>query len=205
MSTNWVSELAALSSASPSVNDAPSVHWAEDVRAFWFEDLEPADWFKKSDATDARIASRYLTLYKSLSEMPVDALAASSPVEVLAAVIVLDQFPRNLFRGDPLSFATDAKALAIAKVAIDGGLDQDLSVSQRVFLYLPFEHSEDMADQDRSVELISALGDEGYTQYALAHRDVISRFGRFPHRNAVLGRTSTDEEQEYLATPGSGF
>jgi uncharacterized protein (DUF924 family) len=204
MAKKWVDELAALTSGSQSDDDLLTDHWADDVQAFWFQELKPVDWFKKSDETDSKIAGRFLKLYKSVSEMPIDAFEAS-PLHVLAAIIVLDQFPRNLFRGDPLTFATDAKALAIAKHAVDAGLDRNLTLSQRVFLYLPFEHSEDMADQKRSVELISALGDEGFTQYAVVHGDVISQFGRFPHRNAVLGRTSTAEEQAYLATPGSGF
>ncbi|MGI9479229.1 MAG: DUF924 family protein [Hyphomicrobiaceae bacterium] len=178
--------------------------WAEDVLKFWFEELEPADWFKKSDETDATIRARYLNLYERLAQVSVDSLLDSSR-EALAAVIVLDQFPRNLFRGDPKSFATDAKARAITEAAIDAGFDQGMSVDEAVFLYLPFEHSEDLADQNRCVLLMEALGNENYTQYAIAHRDVIVRFGRFPHRNAILGRASTAEEDTYLVEPGSGF
>ena len=178
--------------------------WAEDVLTFWFDELEAADWFKKSDATDAKIRSRFLDLYEQLSQVPVGSLLASSR-EALAAVIVLDQFPRNLFRGDPKSFATDAKARAITEAALDAGFDQGMSVDEAVFLYLPFEHSEDLDDQNRCVLLMEALGNENYTQYAIAHRDVIVRFGRFPHRNAILGRASTAEEDAYLAEPGSGF
>lgn len=178
--------------------------WVDDVLAFWFEELEPADWFKKSDATDAKIRDRFLELHGTLSQLPAADLATSRR-QAMAAVIVLDQFPRNLYRGDAKSFASDAQARAIAIAAIDAGFDKDLTIDQRAFLYLPFEHSEDMADQDRAVELISALNNDNYTQYALAHRDVIARFGRFPHRNEILGRASTPQEQAYLAEPGSGF
>lgn len=182
----------------------PPETWIDDVLTFWFEELEPADWFKKSDVTDARIRDRFLELHGTLSQLPAASLATSSR-QAIAAVIVLDQFPRNLFRGDAKSFASDAQARAIAVAAIDAGLDTELTMDQRVFLYLPFEHSEDMADQDRAVELIGALNNDNYTQYAIAHRDVIARFGRFPHRNEILGRASTPDELAYLAEPGSGF
>ena len=179
-------------------------NWVDDVLSFWFNELEPADWFKKSDETDANINTRFRNLYEGLSQIPAADLASSSR-QALAAVIVLDQFPRNLFRGSAQSFASDAKALAITVAAIDAGVDQGLTLDQSVFLYLPFEHSENLADQERAVELIGALGNENYTQYALAHHGVIKRFGRFPHRNKLLGRASTAEEDAYLAEPGSGF
>lgn len=182
----------------------PPDTWIDDVLTFWFEELGPADWFTKSDATDARIRDRFLDLHAALAQIPAADLVHSSR-QAMAAVIVLDQFPRNLFRGDAKSFASDAQARAIAIAAIDAGFDQGLTMDQRAFLYLPFEHSEDMADQDRAVELISALNNDNYTQYAIAHRDVIARFGRFPHRNEILGRASTPAEQAYLAEPGSGF
>ena len=178
--------------------------WAYDVLRFWFEDLQRADWFKKSAATDEMIRERFLTLFEMLAARPIDQVRAS-PETALAAVIVLDQFARNMFRGSPQSFANDGKALAIAEAAIANGFDQALEADRRVFLYLPFEHSECLADQERAVALIEALGDAEYTRYAIAHRDVILRFGRFPHRNAVLGRHSTADELAYLAEPGSGF
>lgn len=178
--------------------------WVDDVVAFWFDELEPADWFKKSDATDAKIKARFLDLYKQLAQCPLDDLLVSGR-HALAAVIVLDQFPRNLFRGDAQTFATDAKARDITIAAIDAGFDQGLTVEESVFLLLPFEHSEDLADQDRAVEMIGRLGNANFADYAIAHRDVIARFGRFPHRNQMLGRASTAEEEAYLAEPGSGF
>jgi uncharacterized protein (DUF924 family) len=120
--------------------------------------------------------------------------------------VLLDQVPRNLFRGQGRAFASDAAARAIAREAIDQGFDRNLPQPQRLFLYLPFEHSESLADQDESVRLIGAL-DENPTwkDYAIRHRDVIARFGRFPHRNAALGRRNTAEETAFLATPGSSF
>ena len=120
-------------------------------------------------------------------------------------MLVLDQFPRNMFRDTPQAFATDALARAVAQGAIAQGLDDGLEPEQRVFLYLPLEHSEDKDDQALAVALISGLGDAEFTRYAQAHKAVIDRFGRFPHRNAVLGRPSTPEEQAFLAEPGSAF
>ncbi len=178
--------------------------WVEDVLSFWFEELESADWFKKSDATDNKIRFRFLTIHETVAGMATAELVTDERT-ALAAIIVLDQFPRNMFRGSPKSFATDGKALEIARAFAGSGFGEGLSIDARVFAYLPFEHSENLADQHRAVELIGALGNDEYTRYAVAHRDVIERFGRFPHRNAVLGRVSTPEEEAYLAEPGSGF
>ena len=124
---------------------------------------------------------------------------------MLAAVIALDQFPRNLYRGDPRAFAADPAALALATEAVERGLDRAMSIDERKFLYLPFEHSEDPAVQARSVELFAALEDEDTLGYALRHKEIIDRFGRFPHRNEVLGRESTPEEIEFLKEPDSSF
>jgi uncharacterized protein (DUF924 family) len=179
--------------------------WADSVLRFWFEELGPSGWFKKSEATDAEITASFEQLHRDIIDAPVDALLADRNT-ALAAVIVLDQFARNMFRGKPGSFASDATALDLARRTIDLGYDgRDLPEDWRVFFYLPFEHSEELADQHRAVELISDLGIDEYTRYAIAHRDVIERFGRFPHRNAILGRKSTLEEEAYLAEPGSGF
>ena len=125
--------------------------------------------------------------------------------KALAAVIVLDQFSRNMFRGTPLAFANDAQALAIAEKAIAKDFAEGLSGEKRLSLYLPFEHQENVDAQARSVELISALGDPELTKYAQAHKDIIDRFGRFPHRNAILGRKSTEEEMEFLKGPDTSF
>ena len=179
--------------------------WAAGVLRFWFEELGASGWFKKSEATDAEITAKFEELHRDIAGAPFDDLLADRDA-ALAAVIVLDQFARNMFRGKPESFGSDATALDLARRAIDLGYDgRDLPEDWRVFFYLPFEHSEELADQHRAVELISDLGNDEYTRYAIAHRDVIERFGRFPHRNAILGRTSTPEEETYLAEPGSGF
>jgi uncharacterized protein (DUF924 family) len=122
----------------------------------------------------------------------------------LALVLLLDQIPRNVFRGSAHSYATDALARHHAAAAIDAGFDRAVDPVLRIFLYMPFEHSEDIADQQRAVALTTALGDAGYSRYAILHHDVIARFGRFPHRNAALGRSNTPEEQAWLDA-GGGF
>jgi uncharacterized protein (DUF924 family) len=135
---------------------------------------------------------------------PEDALLADAKT-ALAAVIVLDQFSRNMFRGTPSAFANDAKALAISRKAIAKGFADALSSDERLFLYLPFEHQESVDAQARSVELFSGLDDPELTKYAQAHKDIIDRFGRFPHRNDILGRTSTAEEMEFLKGQDNSF
>ena len=183
---------------------AANEEWVGDVIGFWLEELGPAKWFAKDESVDSTIRHRFLLLYEVLSTWPAeDALA--SPERALATVIVLDQFPRNMFRDTPQAFATDELAREVAHGAIARGLDKELAPEPRIFLYLPLEHSEDKDDQARSVALISALGDAEFTRYAQAHKAVIDRFGRFPHRNAVLGRPSTPEEEAFLAEPGSAF
>ena len=163
-------------------------------------------WFGKSQETDAEIRKRFGELLETLSDLPsAEDWAARGPRERLAVIIVLDQFSRNIYRGTPLAFATDWIALREARLAVDEGVDTGVGLHERCFLYLPFEHSEALEDQDRAVELFALLGDERYHDYAVKHREVIRQFGRFPHRNALLGRNSTPEELEYLALPGSGF
>ena len=178
--------------------------WAADVLSFWFETLAPAQWFKKDDGVDTEIRARFLGLHEQIASSPDDVLLAAADT-ALAAIVVLDQFPRNLFRNSARSFATDAKALRLADAAVARGIDQGLTRDQRLFIYLPFEHSEDLAMQERSVALIGALGNAELTRYAVAHQVIIERFGRFPHRNAVLGRASTAEELAFLQEPMSSF
>lgn len=175
-----------------------------DVNRYWFEELEPRDWFVKSDAVDATIAERFMQVHLSLSRDVPD-LWRDDADAVLALVIVLDQFPRNLFRGSPHAFATDGLALREASRAVSSGLDRQVPPDRRLFFYMPFEHSENIEDQDHCVELVRSLDNPQFLDYAEQHRDVILKFGRFPHRNAVLGRRSTPEEETYLAQPGSGF
>ncbi|MFL6548858.1 MAG: DUF924 family protein [Povalibacter sp.] len=173
--------------------------WQEEVIRFWFEEIKPELWFDRDPEVDATLRSRFSGVYEHVSEQASPA-SVHSAREALATVIVLDQFSRNLFRDSPRAFATDAKALAIAQHAISKGWDQELTKDQRIFLYMPFQHAEDHGIQQRSIELFTALGDPQTLDYALRHKAVIDRFGRYPHRNATLGRTSTPEETEYVRT-----
>lgn len=175
-----------------------------EVLKFWFDVLGPDGWFVKDAALDARITESFLTTYEDLSLRQAD-LHATTAHETLAQILVLDQFPRNMFRDTPRAFATDAVALRLSKEAIASRLDRILSPTERQFLYMPFQHSEDLEDQAQSVRLYEGLGLEGAISFARRHKDVIDQFGRFPHRNEILGRVSTPAEQAYLSTPGSGF
>jgi uncharacterized protein (DUF924 family) len=187
-----------------SPDPAANPQWVADVLQFWFRETNREQWFKRDAALDDRIRARFLSLHDRVSATP-DAALLSDPRGALAAVIVLDQFSRNMFRGTPRAFAGDAKALAVADAAITKGYAASLDKDELLFLYLPFEHSETLEAQARCVELMSSLGDAELTRYAEAHRDIIQRFGRFPHRNAILGRTSTQQEIEFLKQPGSSF
>lgn len=176
----------------------------DDVVRFWFEELTPKEWYRPPEAVDAAIKARFHDSYETLRQgAPPEWLA--TPNGFLAAILVLDQLPRNMFRGQPQAFATDDAALALAKRAVDEGVDARLPPKERAFLYLPFQHSEDLADQARSVGLFMALGNPLNLDYAIRHQEVIERFGRFPHRNAILGRNSTPAEEAFLDEPGSSF
>jgi uncharacterized protein (DUF924 family) len=177
-----------------------SSHPAEDVLRFWFGQ-DPKRWFEKNATFDSEIRARFLPLYETLSSND-DWLSA--PRDCLARIIVLDQFPRNMFRGTPRAFGSDPLALAAARHAVARGYDRELAPAEKQFVYLPFEHSESLADQERACELMKALNDDLYG-WAVKHKVIIERFGRFPHRNAILGRASTPEEIEFLKQPGSGF
>jgi uncharacterized protein (DUF924 family) len=172
--------------------------WAAQVLRYWFEELHTDAWFRQDESVDAAIRERYGTLYEQLAQLGPQQL--TTPLECIAAVIVLDQFPRNMFRGSPRAFATDALALSISQHAIAAGLDQQLTQQQRLFLYMPFQHSEDRAVQARSIELFTQLGIADNLDYAHRHKDIVDRFGRFPHRNAVLDRQSTTAELQFVAT-----
>lgn len=170
---------------------------AEEVVAFW-RDAGPDRWWSKSEDFDARFRREFQATHEQAAAGRLEGWLAT-PVGALALVLLLDQFPRNCFRGEARTYATDDLALRYAKLAVDAGLDRAIEPDLRLFLYMPFMHSEDMSDQDRSVELNQALGD---TDYAVHHRSIVARFGRFPHRNAVLGRTSTPDEEAFLAAGG---
>ncbi|WP_426055137.1 DUF924 family protein [Janthinobacterium sp. PSPC2-1] len=189
---------------------------AQDVLDFWFLPPDNRDygqargeWFRKDDAFDAHIRARFGTLIDAAIEGGLRAWEAT-PHGALARLIVLDQFTRNVYRGTPRAFAGDAQALALAVALTQAGQDQQLPPMLRAFAYLPFEHAEDLAMQARAVELFQLLsqaqpGFDGMLDYAQRHQEVIARFGRFPHRNAMLGRPSTPEEVEFLRQPGSSF
>jgi uncharacterized protein (DUF924 family) len=172
-----------------------------DILAFW-RAAGPDKWFEKDDAFDAEIRARFLATYGAAAA---GGLAGweNDAESAFALVIVLDQFPRNMFRGDARTYAADPLARAVAERAIARGFDQRFPPVERCFFYLPFEHSENLADQERSVALCRAAGDEEGVKYAEIHADIIRRFGRFPHRNRALGRATTPEEQAFL--DGGGF
>lgn len=175
---------------------------AEEVLRFWFRGTEARkEWFVKDPAFDEDIRRRFLALWE-------DAFAGSLEpwmerrADCLAYIVVCDQFPRNLFRGGARAFATDERALAAARHALEQRWDQELLEVERTFVYLPFEHSEALFDQERSLELFSGHPNH---EWAVKHWEIVRRFGRFPHRNAVLGRESTAAEIEFLKQPGSSF
>lgn len=173
----------------------------ETVVAFWRQ-AGPDKWFSKSDAFDAEIRSRFLPTYEAAAAGHL-ASWEDTPEGALALLLVLDQFPRNMFRADKRAFAADPLARQVADRAIARGFDQKFPPAERSFFYLPFEHSEQLADQERCIALFQAMGDAELLKWAELHTDIIRRFGRFPHRNAALGRTTTAEEQAFL--DGGGF
>lgn len=179
--------------------DVPNGSQVRAVLDFW-QDAGPALWFAKDAAFDRRFRDRFLSLHETAAAGALDGWAATSD-GALALLILLDQFPRNAFRGTARMYATDARARRIAAEAVAAGRDQSVEPGLRLFMYLPFAHAEDLADQDRSVELCRALGSETLA-HAEHHSGVIRRFGRFPHRNPILGRPMTAEEQRFLDEGG---
>jgi uncharacterized protein (DUF924 family) len=189
--------------------------WQREVLEFWFGGVdeqslgtERTAWFRKDDAFDAEIHRRFLPLWQRARRGELDA-EVQDALGALALLIVLDQFPRNLFRGQADAFATDAQARALSKTALQQGWDTLLPPVARWFVYLPLEHSEDLADQELSLRCYESLPDSpgraGVIDYAHRHYEIIARFGRFPHRNAALGRQSSTEETAFLRQPGSSF
>jgi uncharacterized protein (DUF924 family) len=188
---------------------------ADEVLAFWFgREGEPGygefrdAWFTKDPTFDEAVRERFGDLYRRAAAGELDGWREEAE-SCLALVICLDQFPRNMFRGDAQTHATDDKALETARYAVERALDRELPPFQRMFLYMPFMHSEDLADQQRSVELFELLAEKpgapDVTSYAVGHKEIVERFGRFPHRNAILGRETTPEEAEFLEGPCSSF
>ena len=177
---------------------------AADVLAFWFGQLTNEQRFARNAELDAEIRERFGDLHDRLSRhVPEEWL--EDPESLLAAIVVLDQFSRNLYRDDPRAYASDPMALNLARLALSRGYDQLLDNEQRQFVYMPFMHSEDADDQDRCIELMEEIGNAEGVDYGRQHKAIIERFGRFPHRNAVLGRETTPEEAEFLTQPGSSF
>jgi uncharacterized protein (DUF924 family) len=178
-------------------------NWVTEILHFWFDELGKVRWFAKSERTDAQIRERFLSLHERLATE--DGVDRTMRRPLLAAVIVLDQFSRNLFRDTPRAYAADPIARRLARSAIAQGFDDAMTAPERLFLYLPFEHSEDRADQALAVELIARLDNKEWTLDALAHKAIIDRFGRFPHRNAILNRDSSADEVALLKHPEEWF
>lgn len=177
--------------------------WVGEVLSFWFDELTPEDWFMGGDAVDKAIVERFGPLHGRLKQSQPET-ARTDARTALATVIVLDQFSRNMFRGQATAFAADDVAASIARNAIDSGLDQRLTEQQRQFLYMPLMHAESLADQERCVMLFASILNGENLNHAVEHRDIVARFGRFPHRNRALGRRSTPDEEEFLKT-AKGF
>jgi uncharacterized protein (DUF924 family) len=175
-----------------------------EILSFWFEECSSDVWFNAPAGLDERMRGRFRETHLALARV-IPELWRESAANRLASIIVLDQFPRNIYRGTPLSFATDCLALREAKAALDVGADQAVPPERRPFFYIPFQHAEDIAEQERSVALFTAHGDKEHLEYARRHQEVIAAFGRFPHRNAILGRASNAAELEYLSKPDAGF
>jgi uncharacterized protein (DUF924 family) len=175
-----------------------------DVIHFWFTEIEMENWWQKNAEFDDLIARRFASVHHEAS-LGLLSKWRETPEGALAEIIVLDQFSRNMFRNKPEAFAQDSLALVLTQEAVRRGLDQLVPTRQRAFFYLPFEHSEADSMQEESLKLFSTLGDTTALDFAKQHKAIIDRFGRFPHRNAILGRKSTEAEQEFLREPGSSF
>lgn len=182
----------------------PDVQTAESVLKFWFNDLAPADWWRKDAQLDARITESFAATLSAAKAGELEHWRTTAEGR-LAEIIVLDQFSRNIHRDQAQAFEADGIALVLAQEAIRLHADQALPTEQRAFMYMPFMHSESLRIHDRAVTLFSAPGLEHNLDFEHRHRAIIERFGRYPHRNAILGRPSSAEEIEFLETPGSAF
>lgn len=174
------------------------------VYRFWFEELTPGQWFKKDPLVDQEISSRFKVIHRSASHGELHHWR-TDPRGALSEIIILDQFSRNMFRDSPEAFAYDPVALVLSQEAIRRGQDLQLNLTERGFLYMPFMHSESLAIHEEAVTLFSHEGLEDKLDYELKHKAIIERFGRYPHRNKILGRQSTAEELEFLKGPNSSF
>lgn len=174
------------------------------VLAFWFNDIEPKQWWKKDPAFDQLIAQRFGELHARACAGGCQSWLSAADAS-LALVLVLDQFSRNIYRDQPRAFAADDQALAVASAAIDNGFDQQLTNVQKQFLYMPYMHSESAAVHERALVLFESLEGDDSAEFERRHKAIIDRFGRYPHRNNILGRVSTPEELSFLQQPGSSF
>ncbi len=168
-----------------------------DIIDFWFDEKNKSIWFKSTVEDDEKLKEKFLAVYNEAKDLKLTSWQ-SEPLGALALVIIFDQFPLNMFRGQSQSFATEALSREIAEKAIEQGFDADLTAEQKAFLYMPYMHSENMADQQQSLILFNQEGLENNYRFAQHHYNIVKQFGRFPHRNKILGRESTAEEQAYL-------
>ena len=176
----------------------------QEVLDFWFNDIEPKRWFQKDIDFDNKILTRFGKLHRQAVQGELSSWRYSAK-SALAEIILLDQFSRNIYRDQPESFVADPMALALAQVAISKGFDQELTQTERSFLYMPFMHSESAVIHEEAVNLFRDLGIVNNLDFELKHKKIVDRFGRYPHRNAILGRKSTPEELAFLAGPNSSF
>jgi uncharacterized protein (DUF924 family) len=176
----------------------------DDILAFWFEEITPKQWWATSDDLDWHIESRFGALHCAAGHCELYSWRESAKGR-LAEIIILDQFSRNIYRNHPKAFAYDSLALALAQTAVAVNADHELDINQRAFFYMPYMHSESLMIHEVAVALFSQPGMEANLQFELRHKEIIDRFGRYPHRNVMLGRTSTPEEIDFLKTAGSSF
>lgn len=176
----------------------------QEVINFWFEEVEPRQWWIKDEAFDQLIRERFSTVHGQAERCELFSWRRSAPGR-LAEIVVLDQFSRNMFRGHPRAFSQDHMALILAQEAVSQGIDEQLPPRQRSFIYLPYMHSESLVIHEQAEELYRRLGDSSSLEYEIKHKRIIERFGRYPHRNEILGRESTEEEKAFLKEPGSSF
>lgn len=175
-----------------------------EILKFWFDELEPRQWWVKDEVLDQTIVARFAEIHAQASRCELFSWR-KDPRGRLAEIVILDQFSRNMFRGDPRSFAYDPLSLALAQEAVSLGVDTALTQSERNFLYMPYMHSESLAIHDVAMRLFRENGSDASLEYEVKHRDIIAKFGRYPHRNSILGRESTPEEIAFLRLPGSSF
>ena len=184
--------------------DSLSPALGESILDFWFEELTPPDWWKKSTALDQLISERFGAIHSAVSAGEGWQWRHTARGR-LAEIVVLDQFSRNIYRNSPDAFSADGMALVLAQEAVASGMDNDLPDAQKIFLYMPYMHSESLTIHQQAVKLFDIPGFEDNLEYELKHKAIIERFGRYPHRNRLLGRRATAEENEFLLTPGSSF